>query len=113
MKPEMRERGEEWEKALSCLRNAEQLLKDEKFKEAEDEAHFSFIHGFRAIKTLSEVLDIPNLSVIADNALSDWNKRKSEFGGKHYTPKENVEWTRKTLNRLSNELPPDTLRPVK
>lgn len=113
MKPEMCERWEEWQEALSFLRNAEELLKDEKFKEAEEEAYFAFGLGFRAIKTLSEVLDIPDLSVIADNVFSDWCERKSEFGGKHYTPKETVEWTRKTLKRLSDELPPDTLRPLK
>jgi len=115
MKPEMCERWEEWEEALSRLRNAEELLKDEKFQEAADQANLAFGFGFRAIKTLSEVLvlEIPDLSVIADNAFSDWCERKPEFGGKHHTPKETVEWVRKTLKRLSDELPPDTLRPVK
>jgi hypothetical protein len=52
---------------------------------------------------------MPNLLVIKGNEYIGWLER----GEQYYTPKETVEWTRKTLKRLSDELPPDTLRPLK
>ena len=57
-------------------------------------------------------MGIYDLKVIAENAFNDWLERtQPEFGAKHNTPKENIEWVHNTLKRLSAELPPDTLRP--
>ncbi len=110
MKPEI---YEEWEKALSHLLNAEKLLEDENIQEAENEANAAIMLGLQTITILAKELEIPDLLVIFENACHDWCERTPEFGGKHYTPKENIEWVRSTLKRLSDELPPDTLRPLK
>lgn len=110
MKPEIYEK---WEQALSHLRNAEKLLEDGKVQDAAKEAYTSFMFGLRTIDALAEELKLPELSEIRKNAFYEWCERKfPEFGGKHYTPKESVEWIRKTLKKLSDELPPDTLRPL-
>jgi nucleoid-associated protein YejK len=106
MKPEI---YEEWEQALSHLGNAEKLYEDGKFQEAAKEANGAIISGCFAIIQLAEELKLPDLSVIQENVFYEWAERKR----KHYTPKENIEWVRSTLKRLSDELPPDTLRPLK
>jgi hypothetical protein len=110
MKPEI---CKEWEDALSHLRNAEKLKEDGKFQEAEEEANVAIVCGIHAIRPLAKELNLPSLSAIQENAFYEWQERKfPEFGAKHYTPEENVEWVGKTLRRLSGELPPDTLRPL-
>ena len=106
MKPEI---YEEWEQALSHLLNAEKLLEDENIQEAANEADIAIMLGLHTIPQLSQELGLPDLLVIQENSFYDWCERKR----KHYTPKENVEWVRSTLKRLSDELPPDTLRPLK
>ncbi|MCP4259202.1 MAG: hypothetical protein GY774_17095 [Planctomycetes bacterium] len=110
MKPKI---YEEWEQALSFSQKAEKLYEDGKFKEAAKEADSAIIFGLHTIGALAKELDINDLFVIQGNALNEWYERTSpESGGKHHTPKENVEWARKTLKRLSDELPPDTLRRI-
>lgn len=106
MKPEI---YKFWEEALSCLENAEKLLKDKKFQEAVKESDGAIILGCGAIIQLARELEMPDLLVIKGDAYIGWLERRE----KHYTPKETVEWARKSLKRLSDELPPDTLRPVK
>ena len=110
MKPKI---YEEWEQALSFLEQAEKLSKDKKFPEAANKADVAIILGLHTIGILSKELGLPDLLVIQGNVLQDWEERKPVFGGRHYTPKENIEWIRSTLKRLSDELPPDTLRPVR
>ncbi len=100
---------EEWEEALSHFRNAEKLLEDEKVQEAAKEADTAIMFGLHTIAILSKELKMPDLLVIQENAFYDWCERKR----KHYTPKENIEWVLSTLKRLSDELPPDTLRLLK
>ncbi len=106
MKPEI---YKFWEEALSCLENAEKLLKDRKFQEAENNTDCAIMYGCAAIVQLAKELGMPNLLAIKGNEYIGWLER----GEQYYTPKETVEWTRKTLKRLSDELPPDTLRPLK
>ena len=106
MKPEI---NEEWEQALSCLEKAEKLYEVGKFQEAAREADGAITFGIHTIHALAEELKLPDLSVIQENAFYEWIERKE----KHYTPKETVEWVRKTLKRLSDELPPDTLKTLK
>ncbi len=98
-----------WEKVLSCWQNVEELLKDKNIQEAADKAYWAVLFGIVATNTLSKELKIPHLSVIADNVVSDLCERRPEFGGKHYTPKETIEWGRKILKQLSDEFPPNTL----
>jgi len=110
MKPELYEK---WEKVLSSFNNAEKLAKDGNYNEAENEAVCAFIFGVKAIIELSKEMGIDDLNVITGNAKREWMEREPawEMGGKHHTPKENIDWTRKTLKRLFDELPPDTFRP--
>ncbi len=110
MKPEI---YEEWEQALNYLEKAEKLYEVGKFQEAAREADTAIMLGLHTIAMLAKELEIPDLLVIQGNAFHDWCERTQKFGGKHHTPKENIEWVRSTLKRLSDELPPDTLRPLK
>ena len=105
MKPET---YEQWEKALSHFRNAEELLKDDKFDEAEEQASIAINWGFYAIMQLSKELEMPDLSTIAWNVVEACKERE---GSGHYTPKENIEWYRSILKRFTAELPKDTFRP--
>lgn len=107
MKPEL---YKQWEKALSHFKNAEELLKDEKFNEAEEQASIAMSYAFGAIMKLSKELEMPDLSKIAFSVYQEYSERK-ETG--HYTPKENIEWYRKVLKRFTDELPPDTFRPFR
>lgn len=104
MKPETHEN---WEKALSHIKNAEELLKDEKFDEAEKQASTAVMLASRAMTELSKELEMPDLSKIAYNVLHEWGER-NEKG--HYTPKKKIEWCRKVLKRFTDELSPDTFR---
>ena len=110
MKPEIYKL---WEEALSSFDNAEKLTKERNYNEAEKYAASAFVIGIKAIIELSKEMGIDDLNVIAGNAFGEWVEREPEFemGGKHHTPKENIDWARKVLKRLSDELPPDTLRP--
>ncbi|GAG14099.1 unnamed protein product [marine sediment metagenome] len=110
MKPKI---YEEWEQVLSYLEKAEKLYEVGKIQEAENEANAAIMLGLQTIAILAKELEIPDLLVIFENACHDWCERTPAFGGKHYTPKENIEWVRSTLKKLSDELPPDTLRPLK
>jgi len=101
---------EQWEKAFSHIKNAEELLKNKKFDEAEEQARFAVFWGIEAMLKLSKVLEMADLSTIAFNVLHEWGER-GEKG--HYTPKENIDWARSILKRFTAELPPDTLRPFK
>lgn len=105
---------EQWEKVLSDWIEVEKLVKDEKLEEAASKAIFTFLSGIRAIKALSDELGNRDLSVICENAFGEWMEREPawEMGGKHHTPKENIDWAHKTLKRLSDELPLDTFRQV-
>lgn len=107
MKPETHEN---WEKALSHFKNAEKLLKDEKFNEAEEQARFAVFWGFDAMLKLSKELEMDDLNTIAWNVLNEGAERGMKG---HYPPKENIEWSRKILKRFTAELPPDTLRPFR
>jgi len=99
-----------WEKALGYLEEAEELSKFDKFQEAEQKAFKAFWAAIPAINALSRELEISDLSIIAENAGIAW----LEFmESKHYTPKEMVEWICSRLKRLSDDLPPDTFRPLR
>jgi HEPN domain-containing protein len=104
IKPETRKL---WEEALGHFRKAEELLNDNKPEVVSEEATKSVVYGCKAIVELSKELKMNDLRSIASNELNDWFD-KSE---KHYTPKEIIERARRTLKRLSDELPPDTLIP--
>jgi hypothetical protein len=106
MKPET---CTQWEQALSRFSNAEKLLRDEKFEEASREAIPAFFLAVSAVEILSDELAMAELSEIAKNALFEGFKRAD----RHYTPKETIEWVRRTLKRLSDGLPPDTFRPLR
>ena len=90
------------------------MIKVGDIEKAEQEAFGAFVLGQRAIDKLSNELKTPDLKFVASNALQDFFERNfPSEGGKHYTPKEQIEWARKTLKRLSDELPPDTFPPVR
>jgi hypothetical protein len=110
MKPEI---CDQWEEVLSSWREVGELVKDEQLEEAASKAIFTFILGVRVTKALSDELEDRDLCVIAENAIGEWMEREPAWGigGKHHTPKENIEWAHKTLKRLSDALPPDTFRP--
>ena len=107
MKPETHEN---WEKALSHFKNAEEFLKDQTFDEAEEHARFAVFWGIEAMLQLSKELENDDLSTFAFNVLHEWGERGKKG---HYTPKENIEWSRKVLKRFTDELPPDTFRPFR
>ena len=107
MKPETHEN---WEKALFHIKNAEEFLKDKKFDEAEEQARFAVFWGFDAMLKLSKKLEMDDLSTIAYNVFQACAER--EMKG-HYTPKENIEWSRKVLKQFTAELPPGTFRPFR
>lgn len=106
MKPEI---CDQWEKVLSDWRKVEELRKDKQFEKAAWEAVSVFLSGIRVILALSKELDDQDLNVKVVNAFGEWWEKA--LGGKHYTPKETIDWARGTLKRLSGELPPDTFRP--
>lgn len=103
MKPETYNK---WEKALSYFEEAEELSKSNKLQEAGRKATDAFVAAFQAIYVLSKELEMLDLSIIAENACLEWLGLES----KHYRPKEMLEWVRKRLKRLSDDLPPDTFR---
>jgi len=105
MKPETHEY---WNKALSLIKNAEKLYKDKKNDEAEEQALLALIKGISAMIKLSRELGIDDLSTIAWNALQEHFDRTKKG---HYTPKETIEWVRKVLKRLSDELTPYGFKP--
>ena len=108
------ETHKQWEDALSHFNNVDKLIKSGELQKAVEEATLAFVFGQQAINKLSSELNLPDLSVSSLNALSGWFERISPSeGGKHYTPKEHIEWARKILRRLSEELPPDTLPPFR
>jgi hypothetical protein len=107
IKPETRKY---WEDALSHFENVDELIKVGDFKKATNEATLAFIFGQRSIDALSKELKMPDLTELADNVLHDFLER---IYAKPYTPKENIEWARKILKRLSAALPPDTLPPFR
>ena len=107
MKPETHK---QWEKALSHFKNAEELLKDEKFDEAEQQARLASFWGFDAMLKLSKELEMDDLNTIAWNVFHAGAERESRG---HYTPKENIEWCRGILKQFTAELPPDTFRPFR
>ena len=80
MKPEI---YEEWEEALSYLRNAEKLLADEKVQEAAKEIDTATAFGLHTIAILSKELGLPDLLAIQENAFYDWCERKPALDGKH------------------------------
>ena len=98
-----------WEEALNHFGNAEEMWKNESFQKAAGEATSSTLFGIRAITELSKELKMPELFEIAVNALLDGLERLE----KHYTPKETIEWARRTLKRLSDATPEDTFRPLR
>lgn len=99
-----------WEKALGYLKEAEELSKGNKFKEAMRKAIEAFVAAMQAINSLSRELEMSDLSIIAENAVLAW----LEFvESKHYTSNEMVEWISRRLKRLYDDLPPDTFRPVR
>jgi len=100
----------EWEEALSYFRNAEELLKDEKFDEAAKQARTATMFGIGAIMKLSKELEMPDLSTTAYNAFLEGCERERRG---HYTPKENIKWYRGVFKRFTAELPPDTFRPFR
>jgi len=104
------ETHKQWEEALSYFRNAEELLKDEKFDEAEEQASIATNFAFYAMMELSKELEMPDLSTIAWSVSREFVERK-ERG--HYTPKENIEWCRSILKRFTAELQPDTFKPFR
>lgn len=99
-----------WEEALKRFGNAEKLSREGKLQEAANEAIFAVLFGCQAAKELSKELKIPDLLVIADNISSDFFERTWE---KHYTPKKMLEWADTALKRLSAEIPPGILRPLR
>ena len=107
MKPEA---YKEWEEAMNDFRNAEELLKDEKFDEAAKQALAAVAFGIGAIMKLSKEVEMSDLSVSANNVFKEACDRQ-ERG--HYTPKEDIEWCRSILKRLTAELPPDTFEPFR
>ena len=82
---------------------------DKKSQEAVKQANDAIVMGIGAIIQLARELGMPDLLEIEGNEYIGWLERRE----KYYTPKETVEWARKSLKRLSDELPPDTLRPLK
>lgn len=106
MKPETYNK---WEKALDYFEEAEKLSKSNKLQEAGSEATCAFVAAFQAIYELSKELEMSDLSIIAENACLEW----LELESKHYRPKQLLEWVRKRLKRLSDDLPPDTFRPFR
>ena len=110
MKPET---SKEWELALSYFTKAEELLRDENFQDAEQQATMAILFAARAMIALSEELEMSELSVKGNNVFNEWVERIPAFKGKRYTPKEHIEWCRSVLKRLSDELPPDTFPPFR
>lgn len=108
MKPETYKK---WEDALASLSNAEELMKDGKFEEAAKDADLAVWLACASMMTLSDELKMPYLSKTADRYITRWSKRMS--GKEHYAPKETVEQAHTTLQRLSDELPADTFRPLR
>ena len=98
-----------WEDAFNHFKQAEELLKNKRDREAYYEACSAIIAATEAIKALSKYLEIPSLSDIRQIVLADW----IEFDMKKPMPRQLVEHVRKGIKRLSDELPPDTLRPFK
>jgi hypothetical protein len=98
-----------WEKALVLFEEAEELSKGDKFQEAEWKATEAFVAAMQAINALSRELEMSDLSIIVENAGLEW----LELENKHYRPKEMLEWIRRRLKRLSDDLPPDTFRPFR
>ena len=110
MKPEIQK---EWQDALSRLRNAQKLYDHQEFQEGEKDADAAILLAIHAIGALAKELELHDLSEIQANALLELLERRCrDLGGKHYGPKANIEWAKETLERLSKELPPDTLRPL-
>jgi len=100
-----------WEKALGYLEEAEELSKGDKFNEAERKATEAFISALQAIKALSRELEMSDLSMMWENAGLEWIEL---MDSKHYRnrPNEMVKWIRRRVKRLSDDLPPDTFRPL-
>jgi hypothetical protein len=90
MKPEI---YKFWEEALSCLENAEKLLKDKRFQEAENNADCAIMYGCATIVQLAKELGMPNLLVIKGNEYIGWLERG-----------ENTILPRKLLNGLERLL---------
>jgi hypothetical protein len=99
-----------WEQALNSFRNAEENLKNGNSQQASKDATAAALIGCQALTELSKELQIPDLSVISNNALLDCCERI--MSRKHYTPNETVEWSRRTLKRLHSETPEDTFQPL-
>jgi len=103
-----------WKEALDHFKNSDELKKAGELTKASHEAIHAFLLGQRAIYELSKELKMPDLTEVANNALHDFFERyMPSEGGKHYTPKETIEWARNTLKRLSAELPTDTFEPFR
>lgn len=106
MKPET---FEKWELALTYFRRAEQLFRDKKFHEAEGHAITAVILAAQAMIALSKELQMPGLSEIGLNAIGEFVDRSK----KHYTPEATIEWSRRVIKRLGDEVPPDTFLPLR
>ncbi|MCX5636505.1 MAG: hypothetical protein NTX52_02275 [Planctomycetota bacterium] len=102
---------EKWEEALKHRGNAEKLSREGKLQEAEIEANIALLLGIQTIIELSKEPEMHDLSVIANNILSDMFERNEV--GKHYTPKERLERADSALKQLFAEIPPDILRPLR
>ena len=103
MKPET---SMKWEDALSRFRNAEELWKGGKYKEAAVEADIAVWLACAAMMTLSDELKIPYLSQRAKHYATTWSNRMKEKG--YDEPKETFEQASIALQRLSDELPANT-----
>ncbi len=98
-----------WEEALKRFEDAQKLSKEGKLQEAANEAGWAVVFGWLAVRGLSEELKMPDLSAMASSVYRELFEREE----KHYTPKEKLEWADKAFKRLSAEIPPDILRPLR
>jgi len=104
MKPET---CKKWEDALSHFGKAEELWKDGKSVEAAKIADMAVWLACIAVTDLSNELKIPFLLQRAKHYVTRWSNKVQK---ESYTPKQTIEEARGILQRLSDELPADTLR---
>jgi len=107
MKPET---SKLWTKALDYLGEAKELIKFDEFNKAMGKAIEAFLAAIQTINALSRDLKMPDLEVIAENAVLDF----VEFiCSKDYTPNKMVDWVHNKIKWLSDNLPPSIYLPVK
>ena len=106
MKPE---KFEIWQMAHACFSKAETEQREGKLQEAANSCQTGILIALRALTQLSNELEMQGLSEVSDNVFMEfWERRE-----KHHTPKEDIEWAKRTMASLCEALPPDTFVPIR